>query len=834
MLHFRFIIREVILARKQALVFVLCTALSLTTLVALDIFKNEVNRAILADARALHGGDIIIHSHAEFTSVLRQAIADFERQRVATGIRTYEFYSVAQTLDTHGSLLAKIKIVEPGYPLYGRVRLQSGRQFGTVLGPGRIIVAQEVLDRLRVHVGDQLRLGARVLTIADVITHEPDRPVNLFALGPRIFVADADRGQLDLIQKGSRIEYQTLLKVFDRTNTPRVTARLSDAARAGQERVDTFRTAQSDVKRFFDNFLFFLSLISIFTLLLAGIGMQSSLAAMLREKGKTFAIAKALGATNSFLRLHYLIMVVGLGLAGSGLGILAGTLLAHFLPHLFAGFIPVNSLPSTTVRAGATGLLLGLLVVLLFTFLPLSRVGNVKPVALFRNENTTSVVGVSYYLALVCGLLLLTALVVRQLQDVEIGLSFMAGTLLLIVIIGVIIRIFLAVGARISIPSLPLRQAFRSLYRPGNATRSIIITLAAALAVLLSIHLVEYNLQAAYIASYPADAPNLFCLDIQPDQREPFARLVDGAAQFYPIVRARLISINGVAINRQQELRKRRDNLSRGFNLTYRDTLLADEKLLAGKSLFPRNRQDEETVPVSILDMVADMGDMQLGDLLVFNIQGVPLTARVASIRTRTRSRLYPFFYFVFPERVLHEAPHTFFATLHLEKGVIPQLVNRVVGRFPNISVINMTETVTVVGDILARLTKIINFFAAFSILAGGLIIVSSVFATRLARIREAVYYKILGGTTAFVIAVFFYENMLLGLLSSLVGVMLAQTGSWALCHFLFDIPYRARWSVSQLLIILTTALVIAVGLLSSITIVRQKPASFLREQTEG
>ena len=145
-----------------------------------------------------------------------------------------------------------------------------------------------------------------------------------------------------------------------------------------------------------------------------------------------------------------------------------------------------------------------------------------------------------------------------------------------------------------------------------------------------------------------------------------------------------------------------------------------------------------------------------------------------------------------------------------------------------------MAETVTVVGDILARLAKIINFFAAFSILAGGLIIVSSIFATRLARIREAVYYKILGGTTSFVIKVFVYENMMLGFLSSLIGVMLSQIGSWALCYFLFDIPYHARWWISLAQIILTMVLVSGVGLLSSITIVRQKPSVFLREQTEG
>ena len=832
--HSRFIFRELLKARNQALIFVLCVALSLTTLVALDSFKDSVHRSILADARTLQGGDIIIHSHYEFAPALAQAVADLERQHLVVGVASYEFYSVIQTLSTEASLLANIKIVTPGYPLYGRVGLKSGRALDRVLSPGRIVVEQEVLDRLHLREGDQLHVGNGVLRIVDVVTHEPDRPVNFFALGPRVFVADADRNQVDLIKKGSRIDYRLRLKAFDPKDIDSLADRLKEHAVPEQERVDTFRTASSGVKKFFDNLLFFLSLISIFTLLLAGIGMQSSLAALLRERERTIAIAKALGASNAFLLGHYLLLVVILGLIGSGLGIVAGITLERFLPWLFAGFIPASSTFGISGRNLATGLLLGLTVVLIFTYLPLHRVRHVKPWAIFRSEQSSGQRGVSFYLALAMGLLFLTGLIVHQLEDVRIGLGFMLGAGLLISIIAVMTHLTLRLVARVTVSSLTCRQALKSVFRPGNASRAIVITLAAALSVILSIYLVEADLHATFVASYPADAPNLFCLDIQTEQKAKFAKIIPVAAQFYPIIRARLSSINGEAINRQKELSKRRDNLAREFNLTYRDTLLEDEVLLVGKTLFQEEWREKDVVQVSILDTVAEMGEMRLNDLLQFNIQGVPLTARVTSIRTRTRSRLYPFFYFVFPDQVLSAAPQTFFAALTVDQAAIPQLENMIVAAFPNISVINMAQAAADLGALLAKMTNIVNLFALFSILAGGLIVVSSVFATRLARTRETVYYKILGGSTSFVVRVFVFENMFLGLLSSLLAVILAQAGSWAICRLYLDIPYHPRVIASLLLVVLTTLLVVGIGLLSSIPIIRQKPAVFLREQTDG
>lgn len=832
MLHRRFLLREIWQGRRQALIFIFCVALSLATTVALNGFRRDIDRSITGDARALHGGDVILHSHYELSPGLRQALDRLQRQgKIAAAVDTYGFYSLIRSSRGERTQFANLKVVGEGYPFYGRVSLQSGRRLGQVLKAGEIVVAPEVLDRLQVRIGDRIHIGEALLRVADVVTFEAARPVDLFSFGPRVFVAAADLTVLDLIKKGSRVNYETLVKASRDSEVEPLAAELRAGSIAGQERVETFRTAGSRIKRFFDNLLFFLSLISLFTLLLAGIGMQSSLAALLREKETTLAIVKALGATTGFLYRHYLVLALLLGIIGSLAGSVAGMVLEGFLPRLFTGLLPPGSQVEVSILDLVQGMALGLAVVFFFTFLPLSRLNRVKPTAILRREENDGNRRVLYYLTRAVGLVFLTTLVVLQLRDLEVGLWFVGGSLALILVVSLLTRLVLRLSRRLSPRPLALRLAVRSLVRPGNATRAIVVTLSSSLAILLAIFLLERNLRQTFIDSYPAAAPNLFCLDIQKEQRDGFRSLVGGDVELFPVVRARLTSINGQPVVREKDETPRGDSLTREFNLTYRDDLLPDEELRRGRSLFRAAKDGRIGLQVSILDTVAEMGDMEIGDVLRFSIQGVPLEAEVTSIRTRTRSKLYPFFYFVFPPQYLEKAPQTYFAALHRAKTEIPGLENRIVTAFPNVSVINMAASAAELGGLMHRLAGIITFFAAFSLLAGALILVSSILATRLARVREAVYYKILGGRSSFVLAVFFYENLLLGLTSAVFAVVLAQAINWAVCRFVLEIAVRADWMATLAVMTGTVVLVILLGVLSSVFILRQKPADFLRQQ---
>ena len=401
---------------------------------------------------------------------------------------------------------------------------------------------------------------------------------------------------------------------------------------------------------------------------------------------------------------------------------------------------------------------------------------------------------------------------------------------MLIVISAVLAGAVLFMLKRARVHSLLIRQAVNGLFRPKNATRPIIITLTASLTVIFAIYLIEQNLDANFIQSYPAETPNVFFLDIQPSQLEKFSDTLGMTATYYPIIRAKILSVNGEKINRKQQQRRRGDNLARTFNLTYRNYLLEDEKIIKGKDLYRAGWGD---LQVSVMDTVADIKQMKIGDRITFKIQGVPLQARISSIRTRTRESMRPFFYFVFPENTLRDAPQTIFTAVRVAKPQISALQTKIVEKFPNVSVIDATELLTIFSGLVKKLSRIIRFFTGFSIVAGILIILSSILATRYARIQEAVYYKILGARRSFVVKVFALENLVLGLVSAILALMISQTGSWLICLKVMNISYQPFIFESIILILVTVLLVVTVGLLPSISILRKKPVVFLREQTQ-
>ncbi|MBW4054844.1 MAG: FtsX-like permease family protein [Proteobacteria bacterium] len=826
----RLLLRQIHGSLRQSTVFVLCVALSVVTLVTLGSFSRSVHSSLLRDARVLHSADIIISSHSPFSSSLTQAVAERERHKEIETARVYDFYSVVRTIDNKESLLSDLKVVEKGYPFYGAVTLASGRPFGEVLTAGGVIVERQLLDRLHLHVGDRLRIGSATLTIRDIVVAEPDRPVNLFALGPRIFISAADLASLELVGTGSRVHYTILVKVRNQQDIDRVAAELSHAATKDRERVETYRTAASGVKRFFDNLLFFLDLIGIFTLLLAGIGIQSTLTALLQEQERTIAIMKTVGAGSRFIFRHYFALTFALGLAGTLCGLAASFLLQSFLLSLFRGFLPAAVKLGISGSAVAEGLFLGIIVVFLFTFLPIYRLRELKPRAIFgkveqrtaRNRPTWLTIG-----AAVCFLL---AMVLWRVRDMKTGLYFVLGTCLLI-----LVSLLCAEGTMHFMKNrhpgnLILRQALKGLFRPGNATRSTLVTLTASLAVIFSITLVERNLDTTFIQSYPPKSPNLFFIDIQPAQKGAFATALGINTTFYPVVRGSVIAVNGIPVDQEKERLRRGDNLAREFNLTYRDQLLDDERIVSGSGLF---RKDWTGPQVSVLDTVLKMRDMHIGDHITFRIQGIPMDARIASIRTSTREVLQPFFYFVFPDKVLNDAPQTLFAAVRVAPEQIAPLQNRLIARFPNVTVINLTETVKIFARIMEKLSTIIRFFTFISVIAGALIIISSVFATRYARIQEAVYFTILGARSRFVLAVFATENLCLGLVSAVSALLLAQTGAWAICRFALDVSYQPFAGISLLMALATILFTIAVGLGASFSILRVKPALFLREQAD-
>jgi putative ABC transport system permease protein len=830
-MHRRFVYRQLLSTRQQGSLLILCVALAVVTHVTIGSLCRSVQTTLLNDTKQLHAADIIVGSHAAFAPATVAAVTALQQQGRAEVAQVYEFYAMVRPLSPahDASLLASLKVVEVGYPFYGRVELASGHDLHEVLTPGNVIVESRLLERLGLRVGDRIHIGKAILTIRDVVLREPDRPVQFFSLGPRVFVALADLPALDLVQKGSRVRYKYLLKIVDDGTLDRVVDELQRTT-SEYEQVTTFQTAESGVKTFFDNFLFFLNLTAVYTLLLAGIGIQSTLMALIRASEETIAIIKTVGATSRFIAGHFMFTVCILGTMGTLIGLGLGVLVLPVVVWLCRGLLPPTAVPSLSWPTVLESAILGSLILALFAFLPLYRLRDVKPHLMFRKALLPMSSGLLTAVVYIVIGLFFTGMILWRMPNLTTGLAVTGGSLALVGLVTVAAYGVLSAVRRPHIRHLALRLAIKGFGRPGNATKAMIITLTVSLAVLFSLYWIELNLRATFIQAYPDDAPNLFLIDIQPPQVAAIEAVLGGKVLFYPIVKGRIRTIQGVPLDREAQRRRRGDNLAREFNLTYRHELLVDEALSQGETLF---RADWDEPQVSVLDTAANMHPMALGDYITFSVHGIPLRARISSFRTRTQETLRPFFYFVFPESVLSRAPQTIFTALRVESARISRLQSDIVARFPNVSVIDVTQTLTAFSKMLRKLSTMIRFFTSFGLIAGICILIGSIVATRAARIREAVYFKILGATRGFVRRVLALESAIMSGISALLALLLSHTGSWLITRYVLDIHYRPFISISLLLLAATVALVTTVGSVASQAILQYKPALFLREHSE-
>ena len=467
MMHRTFIYRQITSSIKQTSVFIACVALSIVTLVSIGGFGESVNNALLRDARVLLAGDIVVQSGFPFQEPL---VTELDRLRSDPGTEvalTYQFITIVRTSEGEDSLLSELKVVEPGYPFYGEVVTLSGRSLSEGLKKGQVVVAQNLLDRLGLQVGDALKIGEITTTIVDVVLGEPDQPVDFFSLGPRIFLSADDLDATGLVQPGSRVNYRALVRVADETQIEALAERLSAVADKRQVRVDTYRTNQSAVQLFFDNFLTFLSLIGIFTLFLAGIGIQSSLSSFIREREETIAVLRTFGATGRFIMVQFLGITAILGISGTLIGLALGILLQWLFPILFGSFLPPQVEFSLSLRAIVEGMLLGFVVVSIFTFLPIYQLQGFKPRFIFRKEPSETNRGWIFFASQGMILLFLTAMTYRYLGDLQQTAYFSIGIVTMVLLITILARAVLYLLRKRKIAALDVRQALRGLVSPA-------------------------------------------------------------------------------------------------------------------------------------------------------------------------------------------------------------------------------------------------------------------------------------------------------------------------------------------------------------------------------
>jgi putative ABC transport system permease protein len=386
--------------------------------------------------------------------------------------------------------------------------------------------------------------------------------------------------------------------------------------------------------------------------------------------------------------------------------------------------------------------------------------------------------------------------------------------------------------------SFALRQAVLHVARPGNQTRVILLAVGLGAFFILGVRGLQENLLRDFAVQVGDDAPDMFLIDIQADQRDALAAFLDtrnGEApppRLLPVLRARVTGVQGREVSLESyEAVRGRGSLSREYTVTYRPNLEANESILEGRwwqGAGPAQPQ------VSIEERLRDRFRIRVGDQMRFDILGRVITARVASVRrVNWRDFRAGGFMMVFSPRTFEGAPHSYISALQgpREPGARGALQAAVVGRFPNVSVIDLREVLETVRGVIDNVTFGVTVVGALVLLSGALILIGAVSMTKFRRVYEAAILKTLGASSRLIAAMLLLEYGVLGAIAGTVGSLGAIALSWGLATYALDLPWSPTPVLTAAGIVLTTTFVAAIGVLSSLDVLRRKPLATLRAE---
>jgi putative ABC transport system permease protein len=838
----RMAVREIRASWRRLILFFVCIAVGVGGIVLLRSLVQDVRVAILADARSLMAADITLSTNRPWDEKARATI-ERRLSEVAVAGRTegIETSTMVRPVDESRPVakMAEVRGVQPAFPLYGAVELQDRRPYSHALVKGHgALVRPELLAQLDCQVGDDILIGTSRFTIRGVLVAEPGRRGGGFSFGPRVLVDAADLEGTGLLGFGSRVGRDLQLKVPQQAVEP-LTRQLRADLRGQFVNVRSFRGTEDRVGEDLSRAENYLSLVGLVIVILGGIGVSSVTRVFVRQKVRSIAILKCLGATSRQVFAAYLAQAILLGVAGCVLGVgLAAAGLAA-VPWLLAGQPGLPAVPNTmTPSAVVQGVTIGILVAILFSVVPLLDVRRVKPSLLLRDSSGAGERDWVRWAAMAGLLGSLVLISAWQAGSFRIGLAVSVGLAAVAVVLTLVGAALVRAIRPLSLSkSVALRHAVLRLSRPGNQTRAVLLAVGLGAFFIVGVRSLQATLLEQFSVTLDATAADMFLIDVQPGQAGGVeALLTQRTGQrpppSIPVLRARVVGVTGkaVTIRGPEEVRRRR-GIGREFTVTWRDHLQPNEQVVDGRFWGP-GRTD--TPEVSIEAGVREDVPLQVGDLMQFDVLGRTIEARITSVRkVDWRDARQGGFMFVFRPGPLDQAPATFVAPVRgpADPAARARLQRDIVDRFPNVSVIDLREILQNVERVLSKVTLGVTVVGALVLFVGALILIGSVSMTRFQRIYEVAIFRTLGAGTRLLTAMTALEYGVLGLLAGGIGSAAAIGLSYYVSRQALNIPWSPQLGITLAGVGITSAVVCAVGLLSSADILRRRPLGTLRSE---
>jgi putative ABC transport system permease protein len=742
-------------------------------------------------------------------------------------------------------LLVSLKAVDPQrYPFYGTAELQPAGDLRRVLTDSTVVVAEDLLIRLHTQVGASLKIGDSTFRIAAILVREPDRMSSGMGLGPRVMMTQSALEKSGLLQQGSRSGERFLFKLSPSNgNIAKVRSRLEQVLPDAQ--VTDFRESNPALTDGLKRSTGLLSLICLVAMVLGAIGVGMAMRAHLQQRVEVLAIMKSIGARSSDILRIYLFQTVLLGLVGGLIGVLFGLAVEWVFPSLLGQFLPLRLDLSLPWHSGLAGLATGILTTVLFCLPPLLEIRTVRPNLVLRRMVEEPSArrswrirlreGRAQWMVAIIILLGLGAIAAALSDSVEVGRWF-AGALcaLLIVILGMsaltlrLLRAFLA-RTRIHLQSA-VRHGLANLYRPGNQSAAVLAALGMGVMLILTVFLMQHGVIGEMKLTSGPNLPNIFLIDISSKELEGVKHLlaqqtaVTGEVETLPSVAGRIISVDGVAAD-GLKLKNYPKRLLQTVSLTWSQALPAGSNLAQGTWW---DKDDGQSLVIT--EHIAERLHLRLGSHIVFTSNGRTIQATVTAIIRHNGQHVYARSEFILTPKALAGLPVVWYGAVHVDPRQVGVVQRALFNSYPTVTVINIADVIETIQGVVQQITIVVRFLAAFSILAGAVILASSIASTQFRRVREVVVLKTLGAKRNHIAAVFSVEFIVLGLLAGFVGVIFANLLSRVLLHRL-DVAFHIEWLATAIALIGTAVLATATGWAASFRILGQKPLQVLREE---
>ena len=856
----RMTVRELRASWRRLLFFFVCVAIGVGAIVALRSVIQNVRGNLVREARAMMAADVSIGTNRTWTP---EVMAIIERDLAAAPVvaRTEVIETATMVRPAAGNAVARmveLRAVKAPFPFYGQIELQGGIPYSHDLLRGRGAIARpELLAQLGIEQGDEILIAGQPFTIRGVLMKEPGRRAGAFSLGSRVFIDYDDLQGTGLLAFGSRARHEILLRVDD-AGIDELTTKLRADLRDRFAGAWSYRMSEDDISEDLQRAENYLSLVGFVIVVLGGIGVWSVTRVFVKQKIKSVAILKCVGATTRQILGTYVLQVMLLGLAGSVLGVgLAAAGLAAVPESLTATFGAPLTLTWSAVLQGAG---VGLLVSLLFSLVPLLEVRRVKPLLLLRGGDPSTLISgaarqpwverlrgidpVQTAVAVAVSVAL-AAVASWQAASLQVGLIVTGGFgALALILHGAGVALVKSVRPLSRTRVFALRHAVLSLQRPGNQTRVILLAVGLGAFFVLGVRAVQGNLLDEFAVELEQGGPDMFLIDIQQDQAEQVrgfltARIPAGAAppRVIPVLRARVTGVRGAEVNLDDvQAVRERGSLAREYTITYRDHLESNETIIDGAFWTGQGptAADATELEVSIERSIHERFDIGVGDRMRFDVLGRVVSARVTSVRdVEWQDARNGGFMFVFRPGPLARAPHTFIAIVRGPENTQARAAfqHELVTTYPNVSAIDVREVLASVQDVVQNVTLAVSIVGGIALFGGVLILVGAVAMTKFQRVYEAAILRTLGASSRTLTMMLASEYTTLGLLAGMIGALGAAVLSWAVCRFVFEIDWAPAPGLLIAGALITTIMVAVIGVVASGDVLRKKPLATLRAE---